>query len=173
MSRIFLFLMLSLLGAPALASGTYVGAKLGSTTYDYTGISNNGQSSFGLLLGTSVSPNLSMEVEYHDLGGFESPNYLVTGSALSMSGLASAALSRELSLFGKLGIASTTLFEDPKAGGATATYNNLGLGIGLGAQFNISPWVGVRVGIDSFKVGNSIRPVTRARLIYVSGVFQF
>jgi opacity protein-like surface antigen len=176
MNKYLLSLLMFFCGAPAFASDMYVGAKLGSTTYDYSGIMNNGQSSFGLLLGARVSPNAALEVEYHDLGGFEGTTTIVTGKAFSLSGVASATLSRELSLFGKLGISSTTLSEDAKPGfaGGTVTYNNLGLNFGLGAQFNVSPFVGVRVGLDSFRVGNqSPAPPTRARLVYVGGVFQF
>lgn len=170
---ILLGLIFILVAAPAIAEGMYVGVKLGQANYDYSSITNNDQAAFGLTAGFIITETAAIEVEYNNLGGFDAPKVNVSGKAFSLSGVGSIRLNSQLSLFGKLGLASTTLDNRAKPGFVgDVSYSNTGLNFGLGAQYHISPFVGVRAGLDSFKVGNANSNTDRMRMIYMGAVFK-
>lgn len=165
--------ILTLASAPAIAEGMYVGVKLGQTSYDYSGITNNDQSAFGFLAGFVINEHAAAEVEYNNLGGFDSTSGNINGRAFSLNGVGLIPLNSQLSLFGKLGLASTTLEDKAKPGFVgDVSYSTTGLNIGLGMQYNISPFVGVRGGLDGFKVGNANSNTGRARLLYMGAIFK-
>lgn len=166
-------LISTLVAAPAIAEDMYAGVKLGQANYDYSKITNNDQSAFGFMAGFIITENATVEVEYNNLGGYDSPTGNVSGRAFSLSGIGSMRLNSQFSLFGKLGLASTTLDDKAKPGFVgDVSYSNTGLNIGLGAQYNISPFVGVRAGLDSFKVGNANSNTDRTRMIYMGAIFK-
>jgi opacity protein-like surface antigen len=163
--------ILTLVAAPALAEGMYVGVKLGQTNYDYNSITNNNQAAFGLLAGFIVAENAAIEVAYDNLGGFDHTNGDFSGRAFSLSGVGSVRFNSQFSLFGKLGLASTMLDDRAKSGG-DVSYTNTGLNVGLGAQYNISHFVSVRAGVDHFKVGDDISKTARAQMLYLGASFK-
>jgi OmpA-OmpF porin, OOP family len=180
MRKIAIALLLSaFVAAPAIASDTgfYVGAKLGTVNYGYSNVSNNSQAGFGFLGGYAINDYFAVEVEYTGLGGFDSysTNGNIKGSAFGFSGVGSLPLNQDFSLFGKLGIASSTLKDTPMPGfvGPDYTYNNTGLTIGFGGQYNASEKVGIRVGIDVYPVGDAISTTTSAGMLYIGGLFRF
>jgi opacity protein-like surface antigen len=80
------------------------------------------------------------------------------------------------SLFAKLGITSSSLEDSPQNGasGGIYTYTNTGLSLGLGGQFNVNEAVGIRLGFDSYQVGDAaINATSKASLLYVGGLFKF
>lgn len=167
--------ILTLVSTPAFAEGMYVGVKLGQANYDYSNVTNNDQSAVGFLAGFIINENATVEIEYNNLGGFDSATGNISGSAFSLSGIGSISLNSQFSLFGKLGLASTTLTDKAKPGfvGGDISYANTGLNMGLGAQYNISSAVNVRAGLDSFKTGNSNSNTGRARMLYVGALFKY
>lgn len=174
MKKYILCALLCTFTAPAMAESAYVGVKLGSVNYDYSNIANNSQSGFGILAGFPVDRNIAVEFEYNDLGGFDSPNRIVTGHAFGMGVTGSAQLNPQFSLFAKIGLASTTLNNVDKAGIISDyTYSNTGLNVGFGGQFNLSRTVGIRAGLDRFRVGNSISQIGIAQMVYIGSVFNF
>lgn len=166
--------ILTLASAPAIAEGMYIGVKLGQANYDYNKITNNDQSAFGLMAGFVITETATVEVEYNNLGGYDSATGNVSGRAFSLSGIGLIPLNSQFSLFGKLGLTSTTLDDKAKPPRfvGDVSYSNTGLNFGLGAQYNISPFVGVRAGLDSFKVGNSNSNTDRMRVIYMGAIFK-
>lgn len=167
------FIVLILTTTPAIAESVYAGVKLGQANYNYNKITNNDQAAFGLTAGFVITEAAAIEVEYNNLGGYDTATGNVSGRAFSLSGIGSVRLSPQLSLFGKLGLASTTLDDTAKPGFVgDVSYSTVGLNIGLGAQYNISPFVGVRAGLDSFKVGNANSNTDRTRMIYMGAVFK-
>jgi OOP family OmpA-OmpF porin len=171
----FLGLVFTLVAAPSLAEGMYVGVKLGQANYDYSNVTNNDQSAVGFLFGTHLGENAAVEVEYNNLGGFDSNTSNFSGSSFSLNGIGLIQINPQFSLFGKLGLASTTLKDQAKPGysGGDVSYANTGLNLGLGVQFNISPQVSVRAGLDSFKVGNSMSTTGKTRMLYLGALLKF
>lgn len=175
MRKIAIAVLLSaFVAAPAGAADFYAGVKLGSVNYGYSNVTNNSQMGFGLLGGYAINENFAVEVEYNSLGGFDFPGSNIKGSSLGFSGVGSLPLNPQFSLFGKLGMVSSTLKDTAQPGfsGGTFTHNNTGLTVGFGGQFNVSPVVGIRVGYDSYQVGDSVSGTSSAGMMYVGGVFK-
>jgi OOP family OmpA-OmpF porin len=173
---VFAILLSSFVALPAIASdtGLYVGAKLGTVNYGYGNISNNSQAGFGLLGGYAFNKNFAVEVEYDNLGGFESYDGNIKGSSFGFSGVGILPLNQQFSLFGKLGIVSTTLKDTAKPGWiGDYTYNNTGMTIGFGGQYNASKALGIRLGFDAYPVGDAISTTSSAGMLYIGGVFMF
>jgi len=177
MKKIAIVVLISaFIAAPAVASDTgfYIGAKLGSVNYGYSNVSNNSQAGFGLLGGYTINENFAVEAEYDSLGGFDSNNGTIKGHSFGFSGVGSLPLSQQFSLFGKLGIASSTLKDTAKPGWVgDFTYNNTGLTIGFGGQVNVGKEIGIRAGIDIYPVGDAVSTTSSAGMLYVGGVFKF
>lgn len=179
----------------AADSGLYVAGQIGMapTTFDVdtTGMTADVKSpvSFGGTVGYAVNSNFSVEASYVDLGkitwkaiGF--PMTIgIKSTLISGTAVGSYPLSQQLSVIGKLGFASATSKVDcadsvfcsgatfpPDAKKSAITY-------GLGAQYNLSDKLGLRLTYDHFSLGdktstNTIDP-GRANLLSVSGVFRF
>lgn len=166
-------LLTAVVAAPAVAADMYVGVKLGNVNYGYTNVTNNSQAGYGLLGGYTINENFSMEAEYNSLGGFTGGTDTVKGSSIGVSGIGSYPFNPQFSLFGKLGIASTSL-KITTPGFSALTVTNTGLAIGLGGQYNVSPEVGIRVGYDINKVGKEPTTTTSAAgMLYLGGVYKF
>lgn len=175
MKKVFLLALLSSTFAlPAVAGDLYLGAKMGQANYGYANVSNNNQLGFGLLGGMYVNQNIALEAEYNNLGGFDSATGNIKGSALSMSGIGMLPLNREMSLFGKLGFAVTTLNDTAKPGFVgNFSYVNTGVTYGIGAQFNVSRELGIRAGYDSFAVGTTASGTDKVGQLYLGAILSF
>jgi len=178
MKKFALALLLStVIAAPAFAAdtGMYLGAKFGSVQYGYDNVSNNSQAGYGMLIGFELNRVFALEAEYNKLGGFDSTTGTIEGRSFGFSGVGSLPLSREFSLFGRMGITSSTL-EDTATPPATGnfTYNNTGLNLGFGGQFNVGKDVGVRFGFDFYPVGDAkVTTTSTANMMYLGGIIQF
>lgn len=177
MTKIAIAVLISaFVAASAIASdtGIYVGAKLGSVNYAYSNVSNNAQAGFGLFGGYAINENFAVEAEYDSLGGFDSNSGTIKGSAFGFSGVGFLPFNQQFSLFGKLGIASSTLKDTAKPGWVgDFTRNNTGLTIGFGGQVNVSKEVGIRAGIDIYPVGDAVSSTSTAGMLYMGGVLKF
>ncbi|MFA6902910.1 MAG: outer membrane beta-barrel protein [Gallionellaceae bacterium] len=130
----------------AIASDMYIGLKLGNTKHD---ISVSGYtetaSSAGLFAGYSMSPNLAIEAETTNLGSISSGAAKI--SALSLSAVGTHNFDEQVSLFGKLGVAST------REEVSTVVANKAGLTFGFGGQYNVNKTIGLRLGWDRYTYG--------------------
>ena len=165
--------------APAVAADFYAGVRQGSVNYGYSYVTNNDQKGFGLLGGYIINENFAMEVEFMDLGGFDTASEFdvvggsviirsaYTGNALSLSVVSTYPLTEAVSLSGKFGIANTTLDTTPYATvsttisgqpvesvvrGKTVSYSKDSLTAGLRGQYKLTPTVGIYLAVDSYAV---------------------
>lgn len=140
MKKIAFAVLLSALAAPAFAEGMYAGVNLGQSDAD--GFSAN---SFSILGGYTIDKTLAAEVAYVDLGSDSS----VDVSALSVSAVGSYPINDQVSVLGRLGIASTKV--EVSVPGFSGSESKTALTYGIGGQYNVSSTVGVRVGYDIYK----------------------
>ena len=175
MKKIAIATLLSVcVAAPAVASQCYDGIKVGQANYPYSNVSNNNQLAYGVLIGCNVSPGFAVEAAYDMLGGFESTTGTIKGNSFSMSGVGMMPMNQQFSLYLKLGIAGTTLKDSPKPGySGTYTYNNTGLTLGFGGQFNVSRVAGIRFGYDGHEIINGSGVTDTVSVFSVGGIFKF
>jgi OmpA-OmpF porin, OOP family len=161
--------------------GFYGGVKVGAVNYDFNNVTNNSQAGYGLLLGYNFSPNFGVELEYNNLGSFDTTDPAigssVKGTSLGISAVGTIPLNRQFSLYGKMGIATTTLHDRPQPGfsGPDFTFSDTDLTLGFGGLFNVTPFVGLRVGYDFYPVQDfaiSSRTHT-AGMLGITGLFKF
>lgn len=184
MKKIAIAALLSVcVAAPAVASQCYDGIKVGQANYPYSqynssnfysNISNNNQLAYGVLIGCYLSPGFAVEASYDMLGGFEDKYGKLKGSSFGMSAVGMMPMSREFSLYGKLGIAGTTLKDSPKPTySGNAPMNNTGLTFGFGGQFNVSRVAGIRFGYDDHEIINGSGVTDTVSVFSVGGIFKF
>ena len=164
MNKIAIAALLSaFVAAPAIAADTYVGVNVGKNQMNYSGV--NSSTAIGVLGGYSFNQNVAAEVAYINLGSVDT-NYpsTITGRVFSIAAVGSLPLNKEFSLLGKLGVASSTIEE------LGYSQSKTDLTYGIGAQYNVSRTVGVRLGYDSFKVGSSY--TKDSALISIGAVFK-
>ena len=156
MKKILAAALLSVAAAPAFAADTgfYVGVDVGrSSTGGIAGValSQSTDTVGGVLAGYQVNKNFAVEAFFTGAGKFAG-----TGGGRAITGKADVwgadavgllPLSDAFSLYGKLGYASTkTSASSVPAGLADATRNAVTYGVG--AQYNVTPAIGVRLGWD-------------------------
>lgn len=178
MKKVNIVALLSAFAAPpaiAADTGFYIGVKFGSVNYDYANVSNNSQAGYGLLGGYIVNDYFAAEAEFNHLGGFDTVDSIIKGKSFGISGVGTLPLNPEFSLFGKLGITSSSLEDSPQPGylGGVYTHTNTGLNIGFGGQFNVNETVGIRFGYDSYPVGDTTSSTSQAGMLYIGGIFNF
>ena len=173
-------LLTAFVSVPAVAGDMYLGGKLGFADYNYSPISNNSQFAPGIFGGYNINNSFAVEAEYTDLGGFDTVSRIYKGSAFGVSGVYSYHFNDTYSLSGKLGLASTSLEATPQAGysltGVTS-YDKTGLTIGVRGQYEATPAIGIRAGIDIYAVDASysggVSTAGGAAVVSVGGVFKF
>lgn len=166
MKKIAIAVLLSaFVAAPAVAADMYVGVNVGSAKIDSPGFDTT--TSFALLGGYTFNQYFAAEVAYTNFGskdiGF---GFTYKSSAWSLSGVGSYPFNEQFSVFGKLGIASTTLELT-----AFPSESKSDLTWGLGGQFNVNKQIGIRLGYDQYKVGSSSS--ADEKVTSIGGVFKF
>lgn len=142
-------LLSAFIAAPVAAQDMYVGVNVGSAEIDVTG--SDSTTAFSVLGGYTINQNFAAELAYVNFGSFDNaPNSTVKSSALSLSAVGSYPINDMFSLFGKLGVASTTL----KTTGAGSD-SETDVTFGVGGQFNFDKQIGMRAGYDVYKVGKN------------------
>ena len=117
-------------------SGWYVGGNIGLAEVDELG---EDDMSFKILGGYQINRNFGVELGYTDFGKVSAaPGIDVKGNAIELVGVGTLPLNDKFSLLGKLGFAMGEF----KGGGASADSTELTYGIG--AQYNLSPVLGLR-----------------------------
>ena len=182
MKKIIIAALLStFIAAPAVASDFYAGIKLGTVNYGYDSITNNDQTGFGMLGGYIFNDNFAMEIEFMDLGGFDTPSGVYSGNVLSLNAVSTYPLTEAFSLSGKFGIANTTLDATPQQGftlGRKTSFSKNALTAGLRGQYNLTSTVGIYAAMDSYAVdatysGGSDSTTSVATVSSVGGMFKF
>lgn len=154
----------ALIATPAFAGEGYVGVNAGQNKIDSSTVKES--TAFGVVGGYAYNENIAAEVAYTDLGSAERTIAAtkLTGNIKSIAAVGSLPLNKDFSLFAKLGYAQSTI-EVP---GISETKSDLTFGVG--AQYNASNSVGIRLGYDSFKVGTT--PTRDSALITIGLVFK-
>lgn len=148
--------------APALAADTYLGVNVGQNKIDVAGVGSS--TSIGILGGYTFNQHVAAEVSYTNLGSADGTGITITGHVISIAAVGSLPLNNDFSLLGKLGLASSTIDN------TFVSESKSDLTYGIGAQYNASKSVGIRLGFDSFKVGSS--NTKDSSLISIGAVFK-
>ena len=167
-------LLSTLIVVPAVAADMYAGVRVGQakTSIDNVPLTTDSPTGLGVFGGYIINPNFAVEAEYLNLGEFKAGSAGGKSSGFSVSGIGSYPINEQFSLFGKLGYAmitskATGSNTSPDAKSNAVTY-------GLGAQYNVNPSVGVRLGWDKYKFNDTTPALNgNASLISVGGVFKF
>jgi OOP family OmpA-OmpF porin len=160
MKRIAIALLLSAATVPAFASDMYIGIRGGqaktnieNNSFNNSTVTSSNPTGWGVFVGHEFNSNFALEGEYLNLGEIKAGTSSAKSTGVSLSGVGSIPFNQNFSLFGKLGYAMIT----GKPGGAyignekkskATTY-------GVGAQFNLNPSVGIRLGWDKYKFNDS------------------
>jgi OmpA-OmpF porin, OOP family len=182
MKKIFLAgaVVAMFVAAPVFAQG-YVGLGVGSSSaagFDFGNVAG-GNTSKGMVKifgGFQFTPNWGAEVQYSDLGnrnitqaGVNVGSY--KANQFSIAGTGTLPLNSGFSLLGKLGVSAN------KANGSNAVVgsgNATSLMIGVGAAYNITPALSVRVEYEDFgKIANRGSSNVRASGYSVSLKYGF
>jgi len=152
---------------PAVAADAYVGLNLGSNKMGYSDV--KASSAYSLLFGYFFRQNIAAEVEYASFGSAEMTGSTnkVTGNAVSLSAIGFLPVNKTLSMFGKLGVATTKLEVIEASFLESKTY----LAYGFGAQYNFGNSIGFRLGYDSFKVGST--DTQNSNFTYLGALYKF
>jgi len=160
-------LLFAAVSTPALASDFYAGVKTGTALHwiDATKFQESVRAS-GIFVGYTINPNVAVEVEAVNLGSVAYTSATVGAVGVSILGLHHA--NEQVSLFAKLGVASTK--ED--VSGTVA--NHTGVSFGAGGQYDINQSVGVRLAYDYYRYGgeNGLS-LASASLYSVAALFKF
>ena len=167
--RIIAAVALTLFSVPAFAQ-LYVTAGLGSaqpkfgSDFDF-GVprtSDTKDTGYQVNLGYRFTPNWAAEVGIADLGDYSFEHQGLFTERLEARGVKAAVVGMypgtgRFSIYGKLGIASIQVDWEGNVGGTllTADHRRNSLLAGFGAQYNISPRIGVRAEYENWgEAGN-------------------
>lgn len=160
MKRIAIAILLSAATVPAFASDMYIGLRGGqaktnidNNTFNNSTVTSSDPTGWGVFVGHDFNSNFALEGEYLNLGEIKAGASSAKSTGVSLSGVGSIPFNQYFSLFGKLGIAMIT----GKPGGAYVgnEATSKAWTYGLGAQFNLNPSVGIRLGWDKYKFNDS------------------
>lgn len=171
MKKLIAALMLVLVATPALAarsydmydrkssrssaktSKAYIGVSGGQNKVDQAAITNN-STGYSVFAGYSFNDYVAAEVAYTNFGKLDidtATETVLNSNAGSLSLVGTLPMGRFVSLFGKVGYASTTT-EISIATVTAPTETQSGALIGAGLQFNMGQTVAIRVGYDRYKI---------------------
>jgi OOP family OmpA-OmpF porin len=123
-------------------SSVYIGADVGQAKYKdgcrLTPGCDDNDTSWGLFAGYRFNPYLAAEIGYHDLGSISAPVATIDGQAIELVGVGSVPLNNAFSVYGKLG----GYRGEAKGLGISETNNDWTYG--LGVQYDVTPYIGVR-----------------------------
>lgn len=173
MKKIAAALLLSTaVAVPAFAAdnGGYVGVKVGDAKYQADSVTTNDPTAYGVFGGYSFNKNIAVEVEYLAIDKVNTgANTDARGSAWAVAAVGSYPFNDSFSLFGKLGVARTSVKTGPsgnKLDKSSGTY-------GLGGQYNVNQSVGIRLGWDRYQFDNAASQNSDVNLYSLAGVFKF
>lgn len=163
MKKLIAAALLSVAVAPAFAaptadSGYYVGVDVGNgkvRVNDCGGCTptKDNDTVGGILMGYQYNKNLAVEVKYTGTGKWEDNTVPgdIKGDALVLAVVGIAPINNEFSIYGKLGIASNNSKVSNSAAMGVQDTRRTAATYGIGAQYNVTPTVGIRLGYDSYQ----------------------
>lgn len=137
MKKTYLATVLCIASGNALA-GPYIGAGLGDVD---AGPGLSSPTGFELMIGTDITPNVSVEASYVDFGRPNDgipPVWRYDADSLAFGGLLTAPLSPELDVFFKLGLHMWDLSVSEDGFGTFFTDEGTDIFYGFGARFELN-----------------------------------
>jgi OmpA-OmpF porin, OOP family len=146
----FAVLLASFIAAPAIAANAYLGINAGQNKMDFSGAKES--TAYSVFGGYIFNEYIAGELAYTDFGSADTnvSGVSLKGNAVSVAAVGSLPLGKDFSLFAKLGYASTSV---EATGGSSESKDDVTYGIG--AQYNATKDIGIRLGYDSFRVGKT------------------
>lgn len=166
----------------AAESGGYAGVGLGVSYATIKNVSTGRSDSYSssglnLLGGYQFNQNFAIEAEYVDLGKFTTSIVEIASTGLGVSGVGVIPLANNLSLFGKIGIASVDTKASARPGWVLlvpASESKVGVSLGLGGQYEITPNATLRLSLNSYEYSALAGSLTgRVGMFGVAGIFKF
>jgi len=140
-------LLTAFFAAPAVAAEAYIGINAGQNKMDFSGV--KASTAIGVFGGYSFNEYIAGELAYVDFGSADvDGGGSVKGYATSIAAVGSWPLAKEFSLFAKLGYASTEVKDGTSESKSDVTY-------GIGGQYNATSNIGIRLGYDNYRVGDT------------------
>jgi OOP family OmpA-OmpF porin len=161
MKKITAVLLLSAIATPAFSAdassaadqGFYAGVTVGSSSTNNTigaqTLTKTNGGVYGGLLGYQLNKNFAVEAQYTGASKFEYAPVTGKSDAFSLTAVGIIPLSNEFSMYGKLGFASTRSSLTNNTALSTGA-NRSAATYGIGAQYNVTPAIGVRLGWDAY-----------------------
>ena len=145
-------LLSSAVAAPAFAAdeGFYAGLNLGRasvSTPSGTVLTKKNDTVYGVIAGYQFNQNWGVEAQYTGAGKFATTTFSGKADTLSVAAIGTMPVSDTVSLYGKLGFAST---KSKVSGTGYTGASRSAATYGLGVQYNATPAVGIRFGWDRF-----------------------
>ena len=161
-----LTLLSTLISAPALAAETYLGIHAGQNDMDLPGV--KASTAIGVFGGYSFNEYIAGELSYTDFGKADIEGSAVTmsGNAIGLSAVGSWPFNPQFSVFAKLGYASTRI--EPSAGNSETKGD---VTYGVGGQYNATKNIGIRLGYDNYRVGDTT--TKDSALVTLAALFKF
>ncbi|MFZ2541445.1 MAG: outer membrane beta-barrel protein [Gallionella sp.] len=170
MNKIAIAILLSaFIAAPCIAKDMYAGVNIGSAKIDTPNYDSS--TSYALLGGYNFNENVAAEIAYSYFGKEGGVGITSKSSATSISGVGSFLDFNPITLFGKLGFASSLLDLEN-----LPSLRKRGLTYGFGAQFDVEDGSRagfIRIGYDVYKVQDDNGVTLSQRVISVGFITRF
>ena len=164
MKKVLAAAILSALAAPTFAEGFYAGFDVGSASADTSSIvtvkapsasASKNKTVAGIYAGYDFTPNWAVEAKYTGAGENKATTaaggvFNVKADAFALTLVGTAPLSDSFEVYGKLGYASTKTTVTSSIAGAYSGASRNAATYGVGAQYNVSKAVGIRLGYDVY-----------------------
>lgn len=174
-------LLSAVVAAPAFAAdeGFYAGITLGNgkpgVTPTALAVSKSSNFIYGGLAGYQYNKNLAVEVQFTGAGkATDVAGNTTKADALSLAAVGLLPLNDSFELLGKLGVASTKT--SSSAGATNLGASRTGLTYGIGAQYNVTQNLGLRLVWDRYAVATSnagVKSNANANVMTVGAVYKF
>jgi len=146
-------------------AGFYLGAKAGLANYDEA---DDSDAAFDLFAGINLNEVLSIEAGWTDLGKVSDAGTSAEVSAFHVDVVGNMGVRSDISLFGKIGLASWDL--DVKNSSFSDSDSGVDLTFGFGVDYNISGRSSVRFGLDFYSIDGTINNTDSSEDIMVFSV---
>jgi OOP family OmpA-OmpF porin len=181
MKKIAAVLLSAVISAPAFAAdeGFYAGITLGNGKPNVAptaqALSKSSNFIYGGLAGYQYNKNLAVEAQFTGAGkATDIAGNTVKADALSLTAVGLLPLSDSFELLGKLGVASAKTTSS--AGATNLGASRTGLTYGLGAQYNVTQNLGIRLVWDRYAVATvnaGVKTNANANVMTVGAVYKF
>lgn len=182
MKKIAAVLLSAVISAPAFAAdeGFYAGITLGNGKPNVTptaqALSKSSNFIYGGLAGYQYNKNLAVEVQFTGAGkATDVAGNTAKADALSLTAVGMLPLNDSFELLGKLGVASAKTTSSGLATNLGAT--RTGLTYGLGAQYNVTQNLGLRLVWDRYAVATAtaagVKTNANANVMTLGAVYKF